>query len=473
MAQWLEALLHCRHTPNHRRLLAAKTLGAKVKPDPSTKRLPTSAAAATAARALARHVVIRRLLAGYLSRLFTQHAREDYCLAFQYGLVPGGLDAAPRRHQLLYDLCPTNWGHAALDIKNAHSSIALLPCYLVLAARADASSNDIDRLFMLYFLSYYHFARHTYIQVGASYRLYLQTSALDQGEAAAAHIFGLVVAMLIVRLLAPRVPSLRFTLVHDDTTFAGPIFQPSDPAAPPPPPAPCLPVQAMPPLTSALDADCTPLAFAVFLYAELLWTQLRCALAGHKTQLLHHRLPGSHVAAIHRHRHLFPAGTAFTDHAVVLAGTPFGSTPGILLALEDSIARYRSLIARLLDLPALGAQIRILILLVSCRPSSVFGLVLRTLPHALTAATNLPSSRIDGRLAPFTAHLRHELLSALDVAPLIETLTCTKPNRVNLERLTCLDFDTKQVSISASSTKLNRVNLNPEAGVNVSKSSRP
>ena len=70
LALWLDALLHARSTPSHRRLLASQTLGGKLKPNKSTGELPAHAADATAARPLARCPITRRLVAGYLSRFF-------------------------------------------------------------------------------------------------------------------------------------------------------------------------------------------------------------------------------------------------------------------------------------------------------------------------------------------------------------------------------------------------------------------
>ena len=49
VAQWMNAILTCRTTPAHRRLLATKTLRGKMKPDKRTGELPTHASQVTAA----------------------------------------------------------------------------------------------------------------------------------------------------------------------------------------------------------------------------------------------------------------------------------------------------------------------------------------------------------------------------------------------------------------------------------------
>ena len=220
---------------------------------------------ATAARPLARCPITRRLVAGYLSRLLTPHRRDLYLRLNQYGLVRAGLEAAPRRHQLLIDAAApldgdaaapsspraaapatsagstaahTDASHtdAALDISNAHTAVARAAVYAVLLAESHHTDNPYDKLELLYFLSVYSAPNATYIQVGASFHAYVQTDALQQGEADASHAFGHVLARLIADHLAPTIPTIAVTLIHDDTTFAGIPYLPPDSLTPSDPP---------------------------------------------------------------------------------------------------------------------------------------------------------------------------------------------------------------------------------------------
>ena len=192
LAQWLHALVHARTTPAHRAFLATKILSGKVKPHPTTKELPTTPEDTVAARPLASHSAIRRLIAGFIAKLVTVQLRPLYLHLTQWGLVPSGLEAAPRRHQLYIDLATPTLVHAAMDIKNAHTSISRQASLLILTHRAHLpSAHPLDRLLLLYFLSYYQNPTVTIIQVARTFEFYLQTDALDQGEALASHLFGL------------------------------------------------------------------------------------------------------------------------------------------------------------------------------------------------------------------------------------------------------------------------------------------
>ena len=141
--------------------------------------------------------VIRRLVAGFLSLLLTPHRRALYLRLQQYGLVRSGLEAAPRRHQLLSDLSPSHVASAALDIRNAHTSAARISTYAVIAGEARRTGHPLDRLEALYFLTVYSAANLTFIQVFAALHAYLQTDALQQGEADASHAFGHLLARVI------------------------------------------------------------------------------------------------------------------------------------------------------------------------------------------------------------------------------------------------------------------------------------
>ena len=218
LALWLHALLHARTTPAHRLLLSSQSLGAKLKPDKTTGKLPSTASDATAGRPLARCPIFRRLIAGFLCKLLTPHRRTLYTNLRQFGLIRSGLEAAPRRHQLRLDLTDAPVALASLDISNAHTSVARIATYLVLAAEARRTGHVLDRLECLYFLSMYATANPTIIQVGHGLHLYHQTDALQQGEADASHAFGHTISRLISDHLLPAIP-LAVTLVHDDTMF--------------------------------------------------------------------------------------------------------------------------------------------------------------------------------------------------------------------------------------------------------------
>ena len=68
-----------------------------------------------------------------------------------------------------------------MDIKNAHTSISRQAILLILTHRAHLpSAHSLDRLLLLYFLSYYQNPTVTIIQVARTFEFYLQTDALDQ-----------------------------------------------------------------------------------------------------------------------------------------------------------------------------------------------------------------------------------------------------------------------------------------------------
>ena len=356
-AQWLDSLTYSRTTPAHRALLSSKTLGGKVKPDKRTRQLPSTAADATAARPLARHPITRRLIAGFLARRITPILRPIYTRLHQFGLVRAGLEAAPRRHQLHHDLHPPSFTSAALDIENAHTTVSLLACYLLIALLArDTPLQPLLHRFRFYTLSYYHAARATYIQSGSSFIVVWQTDGLDQGEALASHIFGYAIAYIIHHRLRPSVPSLITTLIHDDLTLSD--FPLSSLATHPPPSTPSVP--------AAPDAT-TPLPRAIALFRTLALSILRCVLAERKTTL-YQPLPPTDPASVVHFLHLFPAGTTVTHTHFILGGCPVGSPEALPIALAAELDRYTTLLTRLAELPALSSQISLLILTLSCRP---------------------------------------------------------------------------------------------------------
>lgn len=73
----------------------------------------------------------------------------------QFGLVPAGLESATRKHQLQTDLCPPPFTHAALDVENAHPSIARAIVLWVSEGRFRSTKHPLDRLIFFYFLAYY------------------------------------------------------------------------------------------------------------------------------------------------------------------------------------------------------------------------------------------------------------------------------------------------------------------------------
>ena len=421
LALWLHSLLRSRITPRHRTLLATQTLGGKVKPDKQTGELPTCAKDTTAARPLARCPITRRLIAGFLARLLTRHRRQLYQQLFQYGLIPAGLEAAVRRHQLHRDLRPAPLASASLDLANAHTTVARIATYNVLSAQARRTGHTIDLLECMYFLSVYSAPSPTLIQVIGDYHRYYQTDALQQGEAGASHAFGHVLARLMANYLAPAVPSLVYTLIHDDTTFDAFPFHPPAPATSSTPASAAATSSAAPADPATDDGDppplspddppdsthatLTPLPHAIAVYADLLRIHLRMTLAGHKTVLSQPTLATTDHASIHRLLHLFPRQTRVANH-LVLGGVPYGSDAGIAAALATAVRRYDDVLTRLIAIPAIPSQLRLLILLLSARPSSLFAHHLRALPPYYTTASS-PAQ------LPYAQTLRSRLLAAL------------------------------------------------------------
>ena len=375
LCQWLHQLSLHHTTPAHRRRLASKTLNGQVKPDKQTKRFPTTASDATAARPLARHSVTRRYVAGFLSARLTPHFRDRYRALNQFGLIPNGIESAPRIHQLHHDFRPPDLVHAALDVVNAHTSIARLPIFHHALQLYAHSRHQLDYLAAQYTLAYYSFPGATLIQVGGAFEIFQQTDAIDQGEAMAQHNFGITFALTLAIHLMPRCPTLLLSLIHDDTTLADRAFIPSTPTCSPP---------------AAPDPHATPLPYAVAQFVEVIGSQLRLSVAAHKTLLFQPPLPPGDNRALGKLLHLFPVDSRSTDKSFVLAGCPVGTPPGISLTLVDRLTTFDTAVHKLLHLPALDPQLRLLVLNLCCRPSSSFAHLLRHLPPTATANPRLP-----------------------------------------------------------------------------------
>ena len=402
---WLQQLYLHHTTAAHRRRLASKTLNGQVKPDKQTKLLPTTASDATAARPLARHAVIRRFLAGFLSSQLTPHFRQRYRALNQYGLIPNGIESAPRIHQLHHDLRPPDLAHAALDVVNAHTSIARLPIFRHALQLFAHSRHRLDYLAAQYTLAYYSFPGTTLIQVGGAFEVFQQTDAIDQGEAMAQHNFGITFALTLAVHLTPRCPTLLLSLIHDDTTLADRTFLPSTPSSPPP---------------AAPDPHLTPLPYAIAQLADVIGSQLRLSIAPHKTLLFQPPLPAGDSRALANMVHLFPTDSRLTDKSFVLAGCPVGTRTGIALTLVNHLQAFHTAVRKLLVLPGLHMQLRLLVLNLCCRPSSSFAHLLRHLPPTATASSRLPLPPLalpptfpDAVRLSFAHHLRRITLDAI------------------------------------------------------------
>ena len=249
-------------------------------------------------------------------------------------------------------------------------SIARQAILLILAHRAHLpSAHSLDRLLLLYFLSYYQKPTVTIIQVTRTFEFYLQTDALDQGEALASHLFGLAYATVLRSHLYPAIPQpFCITLIHDDTTLIAPPFHPTR-SHPQPPTSP-----------NELDPHITPLPYAIQLLETILRDIFRCELATGKTHLLQRPLPPSHPCNLQTLMHLFPTGTSITTSHIILAGIPIMTHDSHPLALTPVLSKFAKFTALLLSIPALDMQLSLLILTLSLRPSSRFGHLLRALP---------------------------------------------------------------------------------------------
>ena len=163
----------------------------------------------------------------------------------------------------------------------------------------------------------------------------------------------------------PRCPTLLLSLIHDDTTLADRTFLPSTPSNPPP---------------AEPDPHITPLPYAIVQLADIIGSQLRLSIAPHKTLLFQPPLPPGDSRALANLVHLFPTASRLTDKSFVLAGCPVGTRSGIALTLVDHLKAFHAAVQKLLDLPGLHMQLRLLVLNLCCRPSSSFAHLLRHLP---------------------------------------------------------------------------------------------
>ena len=165
------------------------------------------------------------------------------------------------------------------------------------------------------------------------------------------------------------------------------------------------------PTLTTLTASHTPLPYAIDILPKILWDYLSLNLAAHKTHLFQPSLAANHPSALLSLTHLLPAGSSISTSHLVLAGLAYGTTAGILASLAADVTCYIALLQRLLTLPALPTQLRLLILTISCRPSSTFGHALSYHPPSLTTQSTLPSPHYHH--PSFANALRHHLLTAL------------------------------------------------------------
>ena len=159
---------------------------------------------------------------------------------------------------------------------------------------------------------------------------------------------------------------------------------------------------------STLQSCLTPLSHAITLYSSLLSRHLRCTLAGHKTKLHQVSLPPGDPRSLQHLISLYPDRSKTVDH-VIYGGIPIStSTLAMHASLNTAIDRHASIVDRLLAIPAIPMQIRLLVLTLSARPSSLFAIHVRSLPPHLTASPNAPHPH-----RPFALSLRSSLLTAL------------------------------------------------------------
>ena len=282
-----------------------------------------------------------------------------------------------------------------------------LAVYAILCHRAATEPSTINTLALIYFLLYYADYRTTFIQVGAAFETYLQSDSLDQGEACASHFFGDAFATAVSAVLRHLASTATDTYIHDDLTLSDyTIPLPLDPTASPIP-------------TTIADATAitAPLAFAIHAIITHALPPLRLVLASTKTHIFQPPLPPDHPATASRLAHLFPPGTSFSSTHFILAGTPIYWGEGFRVPLLASLTSYRDLLRRLLDVPAISPQLRLLLLTASCRPSAVHGLPLRNLPPSILIERHLsipadfhPAVPTD---TPFTIAARRLLHHAL------------------------------------------------------------
>jgi hypothetical protein len=81
--------------------------------------------------------------------------------------------------------------------------------------------------------------------------------------------------------------------------------------------------------------------------------------------------------------HLFPNGTSITNTHIILAGIPIITQGSHTHALNPILSKFQKVLALLLSIPALDTQLALLILTLSCRPSSRYGHLLRALPPGI------------------------------------------------------------------------------------------
>ena len=389
-----QAISEQRVSPQFADYLASGTFIFTAKPDKSNPEHPFPAdhTKVTGARPLLLCPTLRRLVSGFLAVRYTVHNRRLYSEKLQFGLIASGTEAATRDVLLTVDLKPPTNAVVGVDIKNAHTTLARLAAFMVLSRRYAETGHALDLAALKYFLLFYRSFNVRYIKVGKQYRAVFQTDGLDQGEAMASHIFGFTIADIMDRIFAPKVIDCGRLFVHDDTTLTGEIFCPPTPNA------------VMPTTTSP---SITPLPYAVELFAYILLHYMRTTLADGKTVCFQPFLPAGHPCLASRAAHLFPAGTKFSSTSYKLAGCDIATTATFPAPLAKTVTAYSLLLNRLINLPILTAQAKMIGLVISYRPSARYGHHMRYLPPSITTMLPLPPSPANPDGLPYAAALRN------------------------------------------------------------------
>ena len=166
-------------------------------------------------------------------------------------------------------------------------------------------------------------------------------------------------------------------------------------------------------MPATTHATITPLPYAIELFAYILLHYMRTTLADVKTVCFQPFLPADHPCLATLAAHLFPAGTKFSTTSYCLAGCDIATTSTFPIPLAKAVNAYALLLKRLVHLPVLTAQAKVIGLTISYRPSARYGHHIRYLPPSITTKLRLPVSPSNPDGLPYAAALRNLRIDAL------------------------------------------------------------
>jgi len=386
-------LIHCIHlgkvSDGHRRLLQTNVMYGQCKTLDDGS-FPTTAAQIAGVRPVKLINIARRAVAGGIGTALTKLTRPYMESLNQWGGSPGGLDAAVRRQQYIFDAHPTII-HSLVDVKNAHSTIARIAVHHTLERLCAFYPGAMPiRDAHRYFLFIYSTPSRTVTQAGATLTETFMTDALDQGDGLSSIAFNLAYTPVLHHAVTsfpvpPHVEPLMAPLtIHDDATLAAPLTLQSP----------------VPPFTEPVDC-LYPRLIAVV--RDALLRGLRITLVPKKNVHCQPPLPADDPEHVSRLvPHLEPSELVIFDpppakhpyHACRLAGGAFGTIAGRTTYGRALVDEYDRQLETFMAVPCVHRHSRLIILANNLRPNVRYNHHLRLMPPSVTAPAGVAETLV-------------------------------------------------------------------------------